>query len=190
MISYGLLRDRIGLGTADDGQLKAIADALIGVFETQTNRLWARRAGYVEYFRPDTTKRIDTLFLSLWPVEAVTKVEEKCRYNTTWTELTTSQYLPPDPDRNRLERVGSYWNEQVRVTYTGGYVYSPTVGQYGTPAEIHEAMLIQAAYIRSRTGNDKLVLSSQNFMGGAGVFLAADFHPIFKAIAEAKRRKV
>lgn len=190
MITISKLRDRLKLPMEQDGTLKDILDALVARWEQETERLWARRASYVQRFRIDESKRISDLFLELWPIETITKVEEKTVAASTWTELSAEQYSLLDPNRNRLERIGSYWAPMVRVTYTGGYVAEPTGQQVKTPADISEALLIQGEFALIRNGPSMLAKSSENFEGGAGVFLKPDLHPTFAALAAAKRRKV
>lgn len=194
MISISKLREKLGISTAEDGDLRDILDGMVGLWEEETKRLWSRRAGYVENIRIDTSKRMYTLFLKLWPIETITKVEERALTSTTWTELTADQYLLVDPTRNRLERIGCSWPAMVRVTYTGGYVADPAAGadpaQNKTPLEIQDAMILQEKFKRERNVPGRIMTQSQNFEGGAGVFLRPDLHPLYAELVSHKKRKV
>ncbi len=188
MIALSKLREDLGLPMEQDDKLQAILDGMVASWEDRTKRLWKRRAGYVEYFR--FTKRLYTLFLGLWPVETITKVEVKALAETTWTELTADEFVLVDPLRNRVERIGCPWSEQVRITYSGGYTEAPISGQYGTPQDVQDVLILQERFVRQRTTASNLITSSQNFQGGAGVYLRSDFHPLYQAAIEEKKRKV
>lgn len=194
MIAIAKLRKALGLPMEDDGDLQDILDGVVGVWEEETKRLWSRRTGWIQTFRLDETKRLSSIFLELWPIETITKVEEKSVDAVDWTTLTTTQYIQLESRGNRIERIGAYWAPMVRVTYTGGYVAEPAVGatppQNKTPLDVQEALITQAKFIRARTTADKLINSSQNFEGGAGVHLRPDLHPYFQRLSEQKRRKV
>lgn len=188
MISLSDLRARLKLVSVEDGDLAGIRAAVVGQFEQETKRLWDRRANHIQVLRsPASTRR--TLFLELWPVEAIAKVEESAD-GGTWTEISASS---PDyvlARDNRLERVGCYFAPWVRVTYTGGYVHAPTGQQVKTPDAIREALLVQAGFTHARNRGAHISLQSQNFEGGAGVYLKGDFHPTFAACVAQRRRKV
>lgn len=192
MIALSKLREKLELPADDDG--RDLLDALVGLWEDETKRLWTRRVAHVETIRVNQAKRIYSLFLQLWPIETVTKVEERALSDSTWTELTADQYLLTDPNRNRLERVGTCWPALVRVTYTGGYTGEPTAGavppQNKTPQDIQEALLVQAKFMRERNVPGRVITQSQNFEGGAGVFLKPGLHPEFSRLAASKARKV
>jgi len=190
MISIAILRERLALPTEDDGKARDILSGIISLWETETKRLWNRRAGFVETLRINTSKKISTIFLKLWPIEAVTKVEERSLSDAAWTELAATDYLVPDLERNRLERIGCRWAPLVRITYTGGYTAGATVGQYETPQDVVEALLLQAQFTRERNVPGRVITQSQNFEGGAGVFLRPDLHPLFAEQVLQRARRV
>lgn len=190
MIALSKFRAAMGLPTERDGELRDLLDGVVGTWEDATKRLWTRRAGFVETFRFDVTKRIYTLFLNLWPLEAITKIEEKTVDATDWTQLDTDSFIVLDMTRNKVERIGRCWMPMVRVTYTGGYVPEPTVGQFKTPLEIQEVLILQARFAQERNVPGRLITQSQNFIGGSGVFLRPDLHPAFARMADQKARKV
>lgn len=188
MIPISKLRERLKLPADQDSQYADIKASVVSLWEEETKRLWDRRVGYVEVLRvPPCTRKV--LFLGLWPIEVVTKVEERTVDTADWTEIPSTDWL--QTRENRLERLGAFWLPVVRVTYTGGYVAAdPTVGQTKTPADVAEALLVQADFQLRRNRGQHMELRSQNFEGGAGVYETGTLHPFFKRLAAQKVRKV
>lgn len=181
MISIGEIRSRLRLAPEKDGELETIRAEVIAAWETATGRLWDRRVGHVEVIRP-AHEGIRSILLELRPVEAVTKVE--VRYDgDDWEETTDYQV-----DEHRLIHISGYWPDQVRVTYTGGYVANPGAGQAKTPADVAMALHLQAHFVFIRMAPERIATRSQNFEGGQGVFEEATHHPYFAQLARAKRR--
>lgn len=181
MITISQMRSRMNLPPSKDGELETIRAEVIAAWETATGRLWERRVDHVEVIRP-RHQAIDTILLELRPVEAVSKVE--VRYDgDDWEETTDYQV-----DEHRLIHTAGYWPDQVRVTYTGGYVATPGTGQATTPADVAMALHLQAHFVQIRMAPERIATKSQNFEGGQGVFEEATHHPYFAQLARAKRR--
>lgn len=188
MISVSDFRARSSVVVDDDTVLeKAIASA-IATWETATKRLWARRVDHVERVEPES-ERISTIILELQPVESVSLVEERFGGpNTAFVALDSATAYELEGAR-KVRRYGGWFAPHVRITYTGGYVEPGAPEGAVTPEDIQEAILTQAAYAIERRSDGKLVVQSQNFEGGGGVFLPADYHPVFRTAVTAYRRK-
>ena len=190
MISIQKLRDYLKLEAGRDSDLEGIRDDVIALFEGEARQLWNKRTNYVEELRPDigagafpfSASRVRTLVLSLGPISSISKVEEKGLFeNDSYSTIDPTTYVQ---FRERgLERLGFYWSPFVRVTYTGGY------DETTAPADVQYALLVQSRFRMARTADDaKLITKSQNFEGGGGVYMDADFHPIFAStVARYKR---
>ena len=163
----------------DEGLVALLAD-VVGLWESETGRPWNRRVGHVEVFEPVHAPGRD-LLLALSPVETVTQVRTLSRGDSTWVVMASSDYLKVG--LRTLKRVSTEWPREtaIEVTYTGGYA--------DAPADVKRALVTQAAFMRDRLASEKLVTQSQNFEGGAGVFLKADLHPLFEAAAKRHARR-
>ena len=187
LITDAQLRDALDLPASRDQEVSDMRDAVVALWEGATRRLWERRVGYVETFRPRYNAR--TLILSLGPVESVATVETADADGSTFTALASTYYAAGGRSIRLLDGSGfSFWPGQVRVTYTGGFTAEPASGQAETPADIRRVLETQARFMLKRTSDAMIATRSQNFEGGAGVFEQADWHPIFAAVAKRHRR--
>ncbi len=177
MISVGELRRELHLPPEEDDRLEALRQEVIDLWETETGRPWNERTGFVEILEP-ASRTTQDLFLDVEPVATVTEVKERSLTESAWTIVPATEYELIAP--RRLHRFSGYWTGMVRVTYTGGTT--------DAPADVKRALLLQARFLIDRMSDAKLITQSQNFEGGAGVFVPANLHPFFKSLAEAKRR--
>ncbi len=183
MIPLSDLRERLELQPRDDQRLVGLRDAVVGLWEQETGRPWLRREDYVQTIRPrDYTRKI---WLALRPVESVTKVEEILS-GSDWTELDSEGWLFVEPT---IEKLSSYFRRLVRVTYTGGVVAEPEDAEAKTPADIREALILQARYLVDRHSGENAILRSKAFEKGSTSFLSADLHPLFKKTAQLHARR-
>lgn len=187
MIKIEELRAELKLPPKEDAKLVGLLDEVVELWEQRTGRLWLRREDYVQVLVPQTDAS-RTLSLALWPVEEVTKVEELDQYVTSeWEELDSAYYRVMFG--NVLEKRGfdTAWKPTVRVTYTGGYA---AVGStYATPGDVKRALITQIKFMLGRLSDSNLLIKSQNFEGGSGVFEEAALHPMFERVARQKARK-
>jgi hypothetical protein len=118
-------------------------------------------------------------------VNSITKVEERTASQAEWDELEASNYELLEG--GRIERIGCYWPDRVRVTYSGGYP------EGGAPADILEALLLQCEFNVRRIGGDKVGIRSQGSGVPGGGFTSFDeayLHPTFAKLARQYRRVV
>ncbi len=190
MITDADLRAQIKLPPDQDDELVALRAEVVALWERETGLLWDRRAAHVQYFRvPNETHR--RLPLELRPVEAVATVEERADGDAAWTALAAGEWWLED---GWVEKLVGPFQRGVRVTYSGGYVARiptppPTPAQTVTPGDVRRALLLQAAFVRVRTAQEKIAVKSQAFEAGSTTFEAADLHPYFERLARARARK-
>jgi len=163
-----------------DAELPGIVAEVIAEWERETGRPWNYRDEYEELVLP-RTERYTKVFLQLLPVDELATVEVRSRAGEDWEELVEDEHFEL-VGRRMLERIGGYWERQVRVTYSGGYKEAP--------ADIQNAFIVQAKFKLARFSDGKVVVKSQNFEGGGGVLETADYAPLFKSAAERHARKV
>lgn len=179
MITVSQLRERVQIDPDEDDTLLFLRDQVIDYWESETGGLWNKRIDYVEIIEP-TTNRLKTLYLALRPVTSISKVEIKDKKDSEWTEIT-------DYSQNgfRLYRNDKFWEEQVRVTYSGGY------DETDCPSDIAYVLVIQAAFQTQRHRDDNIIIKGKSIEGGvANFFEDATMHPMFKRLARKKARLV
>lgn len=182
MITLSKLREGLNLPADQDAKLTRIRAGLISLWEGKTGLKWDARTGYVQTIEPDT-KTCDTVFLDLIPVTSITLVEVRdldCIPSADWTELEADDYILMG--RRSLRRLDQrFWPTLVRVTYSGGAAEADV--------DIQEALILQGRFMQARMAPDKLIVKSQNFEGGGGVFETATMHPKFAEMVKDKARK-
>jgi hypothetical protein len=176
MITLPELRAALSLDPSKDAELRLLRSQVEENFESAIGG----RVIYREDFEYETELSHDqqkSITPSLLPILSIDSIEHSSDA-ITWEEvdLTTVGILKTFLHR----RVG--WKRFVRMTYTGGWT------DQTTPLEVKTALSLQVEYFRSRTDAAKLTVSSQTFVGGAGVFLAADYHPYFLQVANRHKR--
>lgn len=189
MITFGKLRSMHPDIPSDHEQesVAAIASA-VDQFEKRTNRLWKEREDHVELVRT-THGAARSLFLELWPVAEITKLEVRGAWHDGVSSLAGEwEELTPDEDfmlsaENEVVRIdGLNWPPLVRVTYDGGYTDDEA------PEDVLHAIAIQARFIQSRYDGDKLVASSVSMEGGGTNYVSSKAHPLFDDTAKRHRR--
>lgn len=185
----------------DAERLKA---QVVAHFERQTSRLWSRRVDHAQILYPtDAQARCGEIELELLPVEGVTTVEEM-QADGTWLLVDAADYTLTNQGLGLLRRLrptftraGRWSLRGVRVTYTGGYQDAPAPGDAPAlmgvpvpPADIVEALYLQARYRWARQGETHLVVKSQSFEGGSGVLLDPGEHPEYTRALDAHRRLI
>ena len=190
MISLSKLR--AALHPADDDLLPVLQASVIELWETQTKRRWQRQTVTEQFRQP--AGRVRSLFLEITPVISITSVQVKTDLNTDWEDADAEDYevlngnhLRRNIPQRALASSSSFWPSFVQVTYEGGY------DEDSTPADIEQVLLLQARFMTARNADGNIILRSQNFEGGAGVFERNTFHPLFDLLAKkhlAKRVQV
>lgn len=168
--------------TGDVTNLDALRQQVIDLWELQTCRLWEERVGYVQEIIPPRGDDVRTIFLELWPITTITKVEQWT--GNEYTEVLAADYYQYHSHGLRLSSEGC-WLSRIRVTYTAGYLSDDL------PEDVRYALLIQAKFMLSRImqGNLLIVSGSQSFDGGNTQYLAPNLHPYFEDLAKKRKRK-
>ena len=182
MISATELRQYVDLSVDAEVDMDAEIAASISQFEDLSGRKWNRRVGHTQVFAPPEFSRI--LLLELFPIETLTKVEERdASSGSVWETLDVTAY--EIILRNQLERLDDNWRQRVRVTYTGGYVAKPASGssQQETPAHWKKVLALQIKFSRERNTGDKITAQGAQFQGGSVTFEKNNYHPLFWSIA-------
>jgi hypothetical protein len=142
------VKTRLGLSefeVKDDGILSNAINALSTRFDQHCNRQFARAVDAMEEFSAAQTQ----LAVAAYPLESVNKFELKTLENGGWLELSGVEYIIR---RNCVISLYSQLGarrEQLRVTYTGGYVLPGDVaapGQTPLPNDVEQAVVEQVAY--------------------------------------------
>lgn len=180
MISLARLRQVLGTPAEKDAEVEIIRAQVLAQWDTATNRAWAFTEDFVETHvevYPTTL-----LYLQKFPITELSLVRTKNKRDATWTTLEVDDYT--QYGINTLERLDADWSHITEVTYSGGYT------EANCPADIKQALEVQARFLAERLSDAKLIVRSQNFEGGGGVFEDAAQHPFFAKMAKAKRRYV
>lgn len=181
MLKIEDLRKALELPPEKDLDLEVLRDEVIALWESVTGRLWNGRDNHVEEF--SLLKDDDSIiWLNLWPITEVTKVEVRGITQSAFTELTDDQYVV-GPE-NRLRRLNAFWLYNVKVTYKGGYDESTC------PSEIRNVLLLQARFMKERHSNERIFAKGSSMQGGSTQFYEeAYLHPSFKRLATIMKRK-
>ncbi len=195
MIKTTTLRSELGVikGRANEDTLPRLRNAVIALWESRTNRLWSARTGRTMEFRVTHPLTERALFLDLYPVSAVTSVEQRFApqirqgswtsgaSDDDWETVDADNYFLRE-DTGQLERFNGHWDGLVRVTWDGGYADDEA------PADIIESLILQAQFMVARWDPSKIAITSQGFEGGSTSFITGDVHPMFKKLSRHYRR--
>lgn len=172
------------LGADNDAELVGLRDEVTALWEQHTGRLWKARTDFIEEVRP-RTPWINTVFLSLGPITAITLVESHANVTgSAYTTVSSSSYAQFG-DRG-IESLAGPWPEFVRVKYTGGYADG------AAPADMLRALLIQAKFMRVRMADEAMIVSKKQSFGaysGTGEYEEGTLHPFFRMQVDRYRRK-
>lgn len=176
MISLSRLRAALSLSAGEDQKVERTRSVVIAQFEQDTGYLWNAREDYVQSSKiPEFSNYVE---LALRPVTTITLVRTSVGAGG-FSDLSSSNYMILN---NRLLSLAGSWPMFVEVTMDGGY------DETTCPEDIQYALEVQAKYMLARQDAAHLVVRSQNFEGGSGVFESADRHPVFIAAVRAHRR--
>ncbi len=189
MISLKYLRQSFAFSPKEEAKTVAGIAAAVDLWESVTRGLWKARTNYVETVQPGAPT-CRSLFLRLSPVTAIATVQERGSWGDhgavsidgDWETLTTDDFVLLTPRELVRARAGS-WSPFVKVTYSGGYADD------AAPDDVLRAIAVQVAFDAKRNDDFRIVTSSQNFEGGAGVFLDSRAHPMFTAAARRHVRR-
>jgi hypothetical protein len=163
------LKARLNLLEADvidDVQLTAFLDLVSARFDAECRRQFAFAEDTTEEFTGDTTE----LRVSRYPVTEVTKWELQETFAAGWVEQIGVDFLVRRACVISLYSPLATWRQQLRVTYSGGYVLPGAtleVGQTALPADLNRACVEQAAaWWRER---DRLGLGSVSNPAGGSI---------------------
>ncbi len=172
-----LLKERLSIPAYETGYDKLL-EYFIGFtsyrFEKECNRFFKRQENFSEEFPADQTE----LSVSCYPIESITSIEIKRSEQNGWESIDDAIYIMRYKCIVSLLRPAGSSREQIRITYTGGYVLPDepcTDGQTPLPSDLEDACIEQAAYFfknRERLG----------LVGFAG--LRSDYQQMFDYKAE------
>lgn len=188
MIEAEDIRPHVDLGAGREGELTAIAAAVVGLWERRVRRLWARRVAYEFHAELD---HLDDqyVWLPLYPVEAlqVWSWPPGEAYGGAGTQLVDPASYRVVSQRGRVERLATmptWLGYDVRMLITGGYT------RVTSPPEVRDAMVVQAKFSVSRNAKNVVHMSSQGFQQSTTSFLDPTLHPQLDAVAGAYERHV
>lgn len=182
MITVAELRAHSDINVDEDHELISLRAQVVALWETLTGGKWDLVAGEVLDYTP-ASNRENKLWLPRAPVASITSVEERYEDESTFTTLDSTSYILAVAAKGRVERLNSHWRPRVRVTYTGGY------DETTCPADIRDALFVQARYMRERIDGEKLTVKGQSNRQGVATFLDDSWlHARFKRLAQFHRR--
>lgn len=176
------LKARLGIAAhdvADDTLLTNFIKHATARFDRECNRTFARGSGITGEFGGDDTE----LRVSRFPVESVTSFHLKSNETDGWELQSDVEHVIRRACVISLPTALGTWQQQLRVTYTGGYVLpgtTPAAGQTALPDDIEQSCAEQCVYWYQN--RDRLGLVS---VGGEGAsvqqFAQLDLLPHVKA---------
>lgn len=182
MITVEELRERVSVNPESDHELSLLRDTVVSLWEDATGSLWDKTASDTVLIRANNSRQT-SIWLPRRPVTALTTVEERAEGESTWTTLDSDSYFLTNDVLGEVERINRYWKTHVRVTYTAGY------DETTAPADIRQALFIQARFMVERYEGEKLTVKGQSLGKGTATFLeSADLHPLFRRVARMHRR--
>lgn len=141
------VKDRLAIAPADTSQDALVTQFIVGVgalFDAETDRRLERTVDFTEEF-PGERVHVP---LRCYPIETITKFEYRIGHITDWIEIAMDNHLVrKDCVLSLLHPLGDA-SRTIRITYTGGYVFPPSVpaaGQHGLPAALEAAAVEQVA---------------------------------------------
>ena len=139
------IKARLGItDTVDDTLLTNLIKFASGRFDRECNRSFARAAGATEEFGGAEAE----LRLARYPIESVASFHLKTSESDGWAEQTNVAYLLRNACVVSLPAALGSRDQQLRVTYTGGYVLpgtTPGSGQTALPDEVEQGCIEQVA---------------------------------------------
>jgi hypothetical protein len=139
------IKARLGItDTMDDTFLTNLIKFASGRFDRECNRSFARVSGATEEFRGDESE----LRVGRYPIEAVTAFHLKSNETEGWVQQANVDYVIRDTCIVSVSGALGSARQQLRLTYTGGYVLpgtTPGAGETALPDEIEQACVEQTA---------------------------------------------
>lgn len=173
MISLSDLRQQLNLPPEEDDEVVRMKALVIAQFEGATGLAWDVYTARVEEYEPQHERMKN---LRLRTRNSTVTLVEKEDHDGSFTSYDASDWRMR---RDSLFLVNTCWPDFVRVTADGGYS--------SAPSDIQQALFVQARFLKERLQEGNIAVQSQNFEGGAGVFMKAHFHPHFEATVKRYR---
>jgi len=167
-----LLKERLGIAayeTRYDKLLNYFITMTSDRFERECRRFFKRVENFGEEFPADETE----LLVSRYPIETIYSLQIKRSEENGWESLNDIDYIVRQQCVVSLSRPPGSYLEQLKLTYTGGYILPGEPcqsGQTPLPQDLETACVEQAAYLfqnRERLG----------LVGFAG--LRSDYNQLF-----------
>lgn len=145
--------------TVHDNAIASVGRGVAGLFDRACNRNFLRAEGTTSNFSGGR----DHFFLPRYPLESITKVEQRESYAGGWVELTVSSTITEIQETTGYigftTTLGAN-SDFIRVTYTGGYWIDAGEGESmpstatPLPEDVREAFFLQCESVWS--ARDKL----------------------------------
>lgn len=164
------IKARLGLPESDvkdDDLLNSIIEAVGARFDRETNRTLARGAAVTEEFSGDDCE----LRVSRYPIESVASFHLKSDETEGWVEQADVVYLVRKAVLISLGGPVGTAAQQLRVTYTGGYVMpgeTAGAGQTALPKELELAAVEMTLFLYHN--KDRLGIAATSGSGGSLAF--------------------
>ena len=163
--------------TADDALLTRILAGVEMAIARECRRVFGQASSFSEASRTEflTAVGLDTIFLSSYPVVSISSIQadEDRDFDSATALIENTDYLV-DKDTGIVTRLGSYWpfdRGTVKVAYVAGYEAAGAdhvAGHYAMPADLTNAVIMQAAFEYGRAGKEGITSTSA---GGGNVTL-------------------
>jgi len=184
LLSLPDFRRRVGdLAVEHLDQAEILLAEVTAQFEQLTARKWEQSAGEVWLTR--VNERSLVIWIPITPVTAVTLVESRLMAESAWSTIEATEYELVDGPSGELQRLARYWEDRVRITYTGGHTASTC------PADVQNALVTQARFLSQRRRPEAIALKGKAMKDGSSEFMErADYHPLFKSVAASHVRRI
>lgn len=182
MITVSELREQFLANPQSEEELEPLRQLVLDQWDEITGHEWALGAKERVYYLDFESKE---LFLKMANPLSVTTIERRLNNVAapTWVAVDAADYELTS--RMTVRKIVGCWEIKYNYRATVNAGYDETTA----PSSVRKALFIQAQFMAKRLKEEHLTVSSQNFRGGSGVLLEADYHPMFKATAGVYRRR-
>jgi hypothetical protein len=148
-------------------------------FEKECDRFFKRQEDFSEEFLADQTE----LSVSRYPIESVSRIDVKRNEQIGWEPVNDVIYIIRHRCIVSLLRPAGISKEQIKLTYTGGYVLpdEPALnGQTPFPPDLEDACIEQTAYFFKN--RERLALPD--------LLDTSDFQQMFDSKSESEKQQI
>lgn len=182
MISMAKFREALGSVPSQESQLVALRDAVVSMWERATRMRWRSVTDYRELFRFPSEDRPRVVFVHVMPATSVNVWEWDVGETESDRVAVAASDLDVEPKSGRVERRVEWFSERVLTLTSGGYADDEC------DADVRQAIVEQAKFMRARFDKSITHLSQQAFESGSTTFASGALHPMFAEMARYCRR--